>query len=72
MNGVKWFVEVVGCKNVLVGECFVLEWSICVSRCGWSGSENVGLSNVNIGENLMFWKFKGFFVRFVYGGWVRV
>lgn len=72
MNGVKWFVEVVGCKKELVGECFVLEGRICVSSVGWSGSENVGLSNVNVGENLMFWKFKGFFVRFVYGGWVRV
>ncbi len=56
----------------MVGECFVLGGSNCVSGGGWSGSENVGLSNVNIGENLMFWKFKGFFVRFVYGGWVRV
>lgn len=56
----------------MVGECFVLEGSKCESGGWWSGSENVGLSNENIGENLMFWKFKVFFVRFVYGGWVRV
>lgn len=57
--------------KLLVGECFVLGWSIFLKIYGWNRSENVGLSNENIGENLMFWKFKGFFIRFVFGGLVR-
>lgn len=54
--------------GILVGECFVVEWSISVSGYGWNRSENVGLSNENIGENFIFWKFKVFFGRFVCGG----
>ncbi|KAI5424301.1 hypothetical protein KIW84_030480 [Lathyrus oleraceus] len=53
MNGAKRFVEAVGCKNESVGERSALERSTRASRVGRSGSENVGLSNENIGENLM-------------------
>ncbi|KAJ6847346.1 hypothetical protein M6B38_278050 [Iris pallida] len=53
MNGAKRSAEAVGCKNASVGERSALEGSACASRCGRSGSENVGLSNANIGENPM-------------------
>ncbi|KAL5696884.1 hypothetical protein ACHQM5_031262 [Ranunculus cassubicifolius] len=57
MNGAKRSAEAVGCKNASVGD-----------RCGRSGSENVGLSNANIGENPMPRKPKGSSARFVHGG----
>ncbi|KAI5422358.1 hypothetical protein KIW84_045708 [Lathyrus oleraceus] len=53
MNGAKRFAEAMGYKNESVGECSVLERSTRASRVGRSGSENVGLSNENIGENPM-------------------
>ncbi|KAI5440954.1 hypothetical protein KIW84_010431 [Lathyrus oleraceus] len=53
MNGAKRFAEAVGCKNESVGERSALERSTRASRVGRSGSENVGLSNENIGENPM-------------------
>ena len=60
--------EAVGCQNTSVGERSALEGSISASRCGRSGSENVGLSNANIGENPMPRKPKGSFTRFVHEG----
>ncbi|KAL0436234.1 UNVERIFIED_CONTAM: hypothetical protein Sradi_0331300 [Sesamum radiatum] len=68
MNGAKQSVEAVGCKNISVGERSALEGSPCASSSGRSGSENVGLSNANIGENSMPRKSKGSSVRFVHGG----
>ncbi|KAF8042307.1 hypothetical protein BT93_A0818 [Corymbia citriodora subsp. variegata] len=53
MNGAKRSTKAVGCKNTSVGERSALEGSTCESRGGRSGSENVGLSNANIGENPM-------------------
>jgi hypothetical protein len=53
MNGTKRSAEVVGCQNTSVGERSALGGSTSASRCGRSGSENVGLSNANIGENPM-------------------
>ncbi|KAG8480184.1 hypothetical protein CXB51_024943 [Gossypium anomalum] len=38
-----------------------------MSRSRRSGSENINLSNANIGENLMPRKPKGSFARFVHG-----
>ncbi|KAG0447196.1 hypothetical protein HPP92_028429 [Vanilla planifolia] len=49
MNGAKRSAEAVGCQNASVGERSALEGSTRASRCGRSGSENVGLSNANIG-----------------------
>jgi hypothetical protein len=68
MNGTKRSAEAVGCQNTSVGERSALEGSTSVSRCGRSGSENVGLSNANIGENPMPRKPKGSSARFVHGG----
>ncbi|GAA0165763.1 hypothetical protein LIER_21083 [Lithospermum erythrorhizon] len=51
MNGAKRSAEAVGCKNTSVGERSVIERSL--------GSENVDLSNTNIGENPMPRKPKG-------------
>ena len=70
MNGAKRSAEAVGCQNASVGERSALDESARVSRCGRSGSENVGLSNANIGENPMPRKPKGSFTRFVHGGLV--
>ena len=53
MNGAKRSAEAVGCKKASIGECSALEGSTCESSGGRSGSENVGLSNANIGENPM-------------------
>ncbi|PHT53573.1 hypothetical protein CQW23_08035 [Capsicum baccatum] len=53
MNGAKRSAEVMGYKNTLMGERSALERSLCVSGGGRRGSENVGLSNTNIGENPM-------------------
>ncbi|TYG80424.1 hypothetical protein ES288_D02G215500v1 [Gossypium darwinii] len=53
MNRVKLFVEVVGCKNASVGKRSALGGSTRVSESRRSGSENVCLSNANIGENLI-------------------
>ncbi|CAN4125394.1 unnamed protein product [Withania somnifera] len=53
MNGAKRSAEAVGCKNTSVGERSALERSLRASGGGRSGSENVGLSNANIGENPM-------------------
>ena len=53
MNGAKRSAEAVGCKNALVEEHSTLEGSTRASSGGRSGSENVGLSNSNIGENPM-------------------
>ncbi|KAL2225597.1 UNVERIFIED_CONTAM: hypothetical protein Sindi_3013100 [Sesamum indicum] len=49
MNGAKRSAEAVGCKNTSVGERSALEGSPRASSGGRSGSENVGLSNANIG-----------------------
>nr|GMD65600.1 unnamed protein product [Ipomoea batatas] len=51
-----------------VGERSALVRSLRASRGGRSGSENVGLSNANIGENPMPRKPKGSSARFVHGG----
>ncbi|KAL0397271.1 UNVERIFIED_CONTAM: hypothetical protein Scaly_0175500 [Sesamum calycinum] len=59
MNGAKRSAEAVGRKNTSVGERSALEGSPRVSSGGRSGSENVGLSNANIGENPMPRKPKG-------------
>ena len=67
MNGTKESAEAVNRKVIkleieiffLVGERSDLGWSISVSKCGRIGSENVGLSNENIGENPMPRKPKG-------------
>ena len=71
MNGAKRSAEAVGCKNASVGERSASEGSTGASRCGRSGSENVGLSNENIGENPMPRKPKDSSARFVHGGLVR-
>ncbi|CAL1406428.1 unnamed protein product [Linum trigynum] len=68
MNGAKRSVEALECKNALVGERSALEGSTCASDGGRSGSENVGLSNANIGENPMPRKPKGSYARFVHVG----
>ncbi|KAK8310744.1 hypothetical protein V6Z12_D02G205800 [Gossypium hirsutum] len=51
MNRVKRSVEVVGCKHASVGKRSALGGSTRVSESRRSGSENVCLSNANIGEN---------------------
>ena len=53
MNGTKQFAETVRyiLNNISVGERSVVGRSISVSGYGRSRSENVGLSNENIGEN---------------------
>ncbi|KAG5528386.1 hypothetical protein RHGRI_029152 [Rhododendron griersonianum] len=61
MNEAKRSAKAVRCKNTSVGERSALEGSIRTSSGGRSGSENVGLSNVNIGENPMPRKPKGSF-----------
>ncbi|KAH6557401.1 hypothetical protein KP509_1Z116300, partial [Ceratopteris richardii] len=53
MNGTKRSTEAVGCQSTSIGERSVKGRSTSASRCGQSGSENVGLSNANIGENPM-------------------
>jgi hypothetical protein len=68
MNGAKRSAEAVGCKKTSVGERSVLGGSIGASHARRSGSENVGLSNANIGENPMPRKPKGSSARFVHGG----
>ncbi|KAK7366098.1 hypothetical protein VNO78_38534 [Psophocarpus tetragonolobus] len=59
MNGAKRSAEAVGCKNESVGERSALEGRTRASSAGRSGSENVGLSNANVGENPMPRKPKG-------------
>ncbi|KAK7239739.1 hypothetical protein RIF29_43303 [Crotalaria pallida] len=68
MNGAKRSAEAVGCKNGSVGERSALEGRTRASSGGRSGSENVGLSNANVGENPMPRKPKGSSARFVHGG----
>jgi hypothetical protein len=68
MNGTKRSVEAVGCKNTSVGECSSSKGSTGLSRCGHRISENVSLSNANIGENPMPRKPKGSSARFIHGG----
>ncbi|KAK8504418.1 hypothetical protein V6N12_030515 [Hibiscus sabdariffa] len=68
MNGAKRSAEAVGCKNASVGERSALGGSTRVSGSRRSGSENVGLSNANIGENPMPRKPKGSSARFIHGG----
>ncbi|KAL8480805.1 hypothetical protein ACS0TY_027367 [Phlomoides rotata] len=68
MNGAKRSAEAVGCKNTSVGERSALEGSFRASGGGRSGSENVSLSNANMGENSMPQKPKGSSARFVHGG----
>jgi hypothetical protein len=68
MNGAKRSAEAVGCKKASVGERSALGGSTCASSGRRRGSENVGLSNTNIGENLMPRKPKGSSARFVHGG----
>ncbi|TKY46756.1 hypothetical protein E2542_SST28804 [Spatholobus suberectus] len=71
MNGAKRSAEAVGCKNESVGERSALEGRTRASSGGRSGSENVGLSNANVGENPMPRKPKGSSARFVHGGVIR-
>ncbi|KAK7365474.1 hypothetical protein VNO78_39604 [Psophocarpus tetragonolobus] len=71
MNGAKRSAEAVGCKNESVGERSALEGRTRASSAGRSGSENVGLSNANVGENPMPRKPKGSSARFVHGGVIR-
>ncbi|KAG9438704.1 hypothetical protein H6P81_021363 [Aristolochia fimbriata] len=52
-------IKEVGVQRQPGGERSALEESTRASRCGRSGSENVGLSNANIGENPMPRKPKG-------------
>ncbi|CAJ1961888.1 unnamed protein product [Sphenostylis stenocarpa] len=59
MNGAKRSIKAVGCQNELVRERSALEGRTCTSSAGQSGSENVGLSNANVGENPMPRKPKG-------------
>ncbi|TYJ05665.1 hypothetical protein E1A91_A12G178700v1 [Gossypium mustelinum] len=68
MNGAKRSAEAVGCKNASVGELSALGGSTRVSKSRRSRSENVGLSNANIGENPMPRKPKGSSARFIHGG----
>ena len=68
MNGAKRSAEAVGCQNASVGERSALEGSTRASSGGRSGSENVDLSNANIGENPMPRKPKGSSARFVHRG----
>lgn len=74
MIGTKQFTEAVGhinIENMSVGERSVLGWSFFEEKYGQNRSENVGLSNENIGENPMLRKSKGSSTRFVHGGLVR-
>ncbi|KAL4287297.1 hypothetical protein AHAS_Ahas19G0172100 [Arachis hypogaea] len=68
MNGAKRSAEAVRCKNESVRERSALEERTRASSGGRSGSENVGLSNTNVGENLMPRKPKGSSARFVHRG----
>ncbi|TYH91283.1 hypothetical protein ES332_A13G107500v1 [Gossypium tomentosum] len=68
LNGAKRSAEVVGCKNASVGERSALGESTRVSESRRSESENVGLSNANVGENPMPRKPKGSSAKFVHGG----
>ncbi|KAK7321890.1 hypothetical protein VNO80_35353 [Phaseolus coccineus] len=68
MNGAKRSAEAVGCQIESVGERSALEGRTRASSAGRSGSENVGLSNANVGENPMPRKPKGSSARFVHGG----
>ncbi|WVY89108.1 hypothetical protein V8G54_037960 (chloroplast) [Vigna mungo] len=68
MNGAKRSAEAVGCQNESVGERSALGGRTRASSAGRSGSENVGLSNANVGENPMPRKPKGSSARFVHGG----
>ncbi|KOM45673.1 hypothetical protein LR48_Vigan06g097900 [Vigna angularis] len=65
MNGAKRSAEAVGCQNESVGERSALGRRTRASSVERSGSENVGLSNANVGENLMSRKPKGSSARFV-------
>ncbi|KAK8260867.1 hypothetical protein V6Z12_D13G148000 [Gossypium hirsutum] len=56
----------VRCKNASVGECSTFRGSTHVSKSRQSGSENVGLSNANIGENPMLRKPNGSSARFIH------
>ena len=55
MNGTKYCTEAVDLTFIsqVVEERSVVVRSISESRCGRSGSENVGLSSENMGENPM-------------------
>ena len=69
MYGTKYFAETVRyIKDISVGERSVVGRSISVSGYGRSRSENVGLSNENIGENPIPRKPKVSSGRFVRGG----
>ncbi|KAG8363027.1 hypothetical protein BUALT_BualtUnG0012300 [Buddleja alternifolia] len=68
MNGAKRSAEAVGCKNTLVGERSALEGSPRMSSDGQNGSENVGLSNANIGENPIPQIPKRYSARFIHRG----
>ncbi|CAK8537223.1 unnamed protein product [Lathyrus sativus] len=61
-------IKEVGVHRQPGGERSALERSTRASRVGRSGSENVGLSNENIGENPMPRKPKDSSARFVHGG----
>ncbi|KAK5769801.1 hypothetical protein PVK06_018475 [Gossypium arboreum] len=61
-------IKEVGVQRQPGGERSALGGSTRVSGSRRSGSENVGLSNANIGENPMPRKPKGSSARFVHGG----
>jgi len=69
MNGTKCSTEPMGYENIGRG-AFFNEWSRHVSFYGRWRSENVGLSNENIGENPMPRKPKGSIARLVLDGLV--
>ncbi|XLR40597.1 hypothetical protein S83_006927 [Arachis hypogaea] len=61
-------IKEVGVQRQPGGERSALEERTRASSGGRSGSENVGLSNANVGENPMPRKPKGSSARFVHGG----
>ena len=71
MNGTKQFAENVRFFRESVEERSVLVRSNSENSCGLIRSENVGLSNENIGGNPMPRKPKDSFARFVREGLVR-
>ena len=68
MSGTQLSAETVGYLNNIGRGAFCFGRSFNENENGLSRSENVGLSNVNIGENPIPRKPKGSFTRFVHEG----
>ena len=68
MTGAKWYTEA---ADVNGRGAFHAVRSVSVSGRGLHGSENVGLSSENMGENPMPRNLKGSSVKLVCGGLVR-